>query len=121
MSDYYIWVLAAAVIGFMVWRMMRNRISADEARALIGAGAVVLDVRSSAEFASGKVPGVRNLPLDEIGLRIGKMVPDKSTAVLCHCASGARSGSAAAHLRSMGYAQAFNLGSFQRAAAIMKK
>lgn len=69
------------------------------------AGAVQLvDVRTPQEFASGHVPGARNLPIEEFTLndpRLGWL--DKSSPVYAICASGARSSIAARHLASGGY------------------
>ena len=41
-------------------------------------GAVLLDVRESGEYAQGRIPGSRNLPLSQIN-RAEQMVPDKTT------------------------------------------
>lgn len=52
----------------------------------------VLDVRQSAEFDDGHIPGALNIPLHELGERSGE-VPDGEVWV--HCASGYRSSIAA--------------------------
>ncbi|MDZ4235966.1 MAG: rhodanese-like domain-containing protein, partial [Dietzia sp.] len=62
------------------------------AKALDAHRPVVLDVRQSGEFDSGHIPGALNIPLHEIGERIGE-VPDGEVWV--HCASGYRSSIAA--------------------------
>lgn len=61
----------------------------------------VIDVRSRAEFAGGHVAGSINIPLQEIGERIGEIRSMNKKIVLC-CASGARSNSATDYLRSQG-------------------
>lgn len=121
MNDYGVWLLGAAIIGFFFFRTMRGRIGAERARQMIKEGAVLLDVRTSGEFAQGRIRGTKNVPLDELRHRIVKMVPDKNTGILCHCASGMRSGAAASQLRGMGYTRAFNLGSFQRAGSLVSE
>jgi phage shock protein E len=52
-------------------------------------GGTLVDVRSAAEFANGNAPGTINIPLSELGSRLGEM-PKSSPVVVC-CASGTRS------------------------------
>ena len=102
---------------FLLRRM--GQISAKEARQQLGNGALVIDVRTPGEFASGHLPKAISMPLDEIESRIARHVPDKNKVLLLHCQSGMRSGVAKRKLRAMGYTQAFNLGSLSRAAQIV--
>lgn len=73
--------------------------SAEVATAL-AAGAVVVDVRTPAEFAQGHVPGAVNLPVDVVGDRAGELPQDR--IVVVYCASGGRSARAATTLRRLG-------------------
>jgi phage shock protein E len=72
---------------------------------------LIIDVRSPSEFAAGHVRGALNIPLDRFADEIARQVPDKSTAVLLCCASGARSGMACNFMQQMGYQQVSNGGS----------
>ncbi len=72
--------------------------------------ALVLDVRSPAEFASGHLPGSINIPLQQLRQNLAS-VPKGKQIITC-CASGMRSASAAQILRSQGY-DATNGGSWQ--------
>lgn len=74
-------------------------------------GAVVVDVRSAMEFASGNAPGSVNIPLGELGSRLSE-IPKTVPVVLC-CASGTRSGMAKMVLKKNGYAQVFNVGKWR--------
>ncbi len=69
--------------------------------ALIREGAVIVDVRSSGEFAGGHIPGSINIPLDRIQ---GKMAELKKSgrAVITCCRSGNRSGMAKSILAAAG-------------------
>lgn len=73
-------------------------------------GAVLIDVRTRGEFAGGHIAGSLNLPLDELPARIASVAPDKDAPLLLFCASGARSGRAAAFLAGQGYTQVHNGG-----------
>lgn len=70
--------------------------------------AVIIDVRSPAEFAGGHVEGAVNLPLDRFVDGYPQVAPDKQQRVVLYCASGARSEQAVQYLVAQGYAQAVN-------------
>ena len=76
----------------------------DKARA--EKSAVVLDVRSAEEFASGHVPGAVNIPVTGKGSEeFDKAVKaiDSAAPVLVHCRSGKRSAIAIEKLKKMGF------------------
>lgn len=79
--------------------------------ALVKEGAVILDVRSKAEFSGGHVKGSVNIPLGEISQQI-KRYPNKEKPIITCCASGMRSGSAKGLLESMGYTKVYNAGAW---------
>lgn len=68
--------------------------------------AVVVDVREPSEFAAGHLPNARNIPVAELERRVGEL-PGSKPVLLC-CATGVRSGRAAATLGKDGR-QVFNL------------
>lgn len=72
-------------------------------------GAVLLDVRTPAEYAQGRVPGSRNLPLQELH-KVDKIIKDRNTPVYVYCQSGARSRQSAILLKQMGYTDVSDLG-----------
>ena len=96
-------------------------VSADAARAYLKQGALVVDVRSAEEFKAGHLPDVLNIPLGEIQDSLPRRVTDKNQVLLLHCLSGTRSGLARRELKSMGYANVFNLGSYGRAKKILNQ
>lgn len=114
-------LIPAAVVIAIVLLKKRGQISSAEALKLLRSNALVIDVRSRAEFNSGHLPRAINIPLDEIGSAAAKLLPDKKQALLLHCASGMRSGIARGKLTGMGYTQVFNLGSYGRAESIVSR
>jgi rhodanese-related sulfurtransferase len=95
------------------------KISSKTAREYLSHGAAVIDVRSAGEFTAGHLPMAINIPLSEIETVTGRKVSDKSQVILLHCQTGVRSRQAMKRLRALGYANAFNLGSYDRAAQIV--
>jgi len=75
---------------------------------LVRNGAVILDVRSKAEYQSGHIKGSVNIPLDTLTANIKKV--DKSKTIVTCCASGMRSASARSILQSNGYTNVYNGG-----------
>ena len=80
---------------------------------------MLIDVRSKAEFNSGHLPKAVNMPLDEIESSMPRRVKDMDQVLLLHCQGGSRSSAAVKKLNAMGYAKAFNLGSYGRAARVL--
>ena len=77
--------------------------------ALVQEGAIILDVRSKGEYASGHIKGSINIPVDQLSGNFGKL-KDKNKAIITCCASGMRSASAKGILKSNGYTQVYNGG-----------
>lgn len=78
---------------------------------LIKEGAVIIDVRSKSEFASGHVKGSINIPLEQIAASAEKLKLHKH--VITCCRSGNRSGMAKRTLESKGLKNVTNGGSWQ--------
>jgi len=70
-------------------------------------GVRLLDVRTDAEIAQGKIPQGEPLPLHLIPLRLAEM--DKNATTVFYCRSGGRSGQAAAFAAANGFTEVFNL------------
>ncbi len=81
-------------------------------KALVNQGAEIMDVRTKGEFASGHIKGSKNIPLNTLNSNL-KHFKDKEKAYLLCCASGMRSGSAKSILKSNGYSNVYNAGSWQ--------
>lgn len=75
---------------------------------MVNSGAVLLDVRTPAEFSSGHVEGAKHIPVAELKTRIEEL--DAETPVVVYCRSGRRSHQAAVVLQARGFAVA-NMGS----------
>lgn len=83
----------------------------EAAKEALENGAIIIDVRTPAEYSGGHVKGSVNIPLNEISSKVGKIKAYKKPIVTC-CRSGARSGSAASILKGQGI-EVHNGGSWQ--------
>ena len=76
-------------------------ISAGQARELLKAGAVLLDVRESVEWKQGHAPEAIHVPMSRVS-QVEALI-DKDARVLVLCRSGHRAKLATTQLRSLGY------------------
>jgi putative FmdB family regulatory protein len=67
---------------------------------------VLLDVRSAPEHAARAIGGSVHIPLPELSGRIAELERFRDREIICYCASGARSASAAHLLKKRGFAAA---------------
>lgn len=109
--------LAAAVTLFGC--NAQAELSEAEARDYLKRGALVVDVRTVEEFQTKRLTNVINIPLDEVKTKFPTVVTNKGDVVLLHCRSGRRSSTAVGQLRTLGYTNVFNLGSFEQARKVL--
>jgi phage shock protein E len=77
---------------------------------LIAGGATIIDVRTISEYKNGHLSNAINLPLDTLSSKISTL--DNSKAIITCCASGMRSASAKSLLKSYGFTEVHNGGSW---------
>jgi len=63
--------------------------------------AIIIDVRTKAEYTQGAIPGSKNIPLQILNSKISEIKKLNRPVIAC-CASGMRSASAASVLRNSG-------------------
>lgn len=112
-------MLFAAVVvsgGMLLWpfiaRLARpgQEIGPVEAVQLINRrDAVVIDVRSAADFKSGHITNARNIPEAELDGRTKELEKLKARPIIVSCARGNTSGKVAARLRKAGFAEVVSL------------
>ena len=87
-------------------------ISIDDAKALHGQdGVVFLDVREPAEVVGGKVAGAVAIPRGVLEWQTEALEGAKTVVV--YCATGGRAALAGATLKSLGFADVWNVGGFK--------
>ncbi len=68
--------------------------------------AILIDVRTPPEYREGHIPGVANIPLDELEKRLGEIPRDKKVVLICR--TGNRSAQGTKLLRGKGFDNVFN-------------
>jgi phage shock protein E len=65
--------------------------SGTDFKKLVAEGAIIVDVRTPAEYKSGHIQGSLNIPVDVIKGKVDDLRKKNKTIITC-CRSGARSG-----------------------------
>jgi len=104
-------VLALAVLAYEASRARSGGQSVGpmDAVRLLNQGAVMLDVRSQAEFDSGHILDSRHIPQDQLASSAETLKKYKDKVVIACCESGMRSGAAARVLQAQGFTKVVNL------------
>ena len=111
------WIALALVSGILlIWPSLRRGASGTRDFSVTEAvlwmnreHALVLDVRNSAEFATGHIAEARNIPLETLPEQLKSLQKYKTKPVLVHCQAGMRSAKACQLLKQAGFANVGNL------------
>lgn len=68
--------------------------------------AILIDIRTPGEYRAGHIPGVVNIPLDELEQRMMEIPKDKKVVLICR--TGNRSAQGTKLLRSKGFTNVYN-------------
>lgn len=91
-------------------KAMVQSVTCSEMKELVKDGAVLVDVRTLAEYKSGHLDEAVNLPVETIADTIGNEISDKDTKIVLYCRSGNRSATAGQTLIDMGYKNVYDMG-----------
>jgi phage shock protein E len=107
-----LWAVVA-IIAVAAWmsfgRASHARVTSAEAQRLVTAGARLVDVRASFEFAAGHLPGAINVPVQQLDQRLAELEP-KDKPIVVYCRSGHRSQVAYDKLKAAGFTNLHDLG-----------
>jgi rhodanese-related sulfurtransferase len=87
-------------------RQRITELAPGEVKALVAAGAVLIDVRDKEEFDRGHIDGAVNISRGTLEMRIAEVAADKSARIVCYCGGGNRGALATDTLVRMGYSNA---------------
>lgn len=105
-------VLWGALFGSLLFSLFspKNKTSKTKLMELLNDGALLLDVRTRSEYASGHVKNSKNIPLDKLGESLKTL--DKEQNIIVVCASGMRSSQAVSLMKKNGFTNCHNGGSW---------
>ena len=105
---------AALAVAVLVYEFSRARNAGEtvgpmDAVRLLNQGALLLDVRSQAEFDSGHVIDARHVPQEDVAASAETLKRYREKVVIACCESGMRSSAAARLLKAQGFTKVVNL------------
>ncbi|RYZ39330.1 MAG: rhodanese-like domain-containing protein [Sphingobacteriales bacterium] len=95
---------------YIAYRSYRMATQTDGLPELVRKGAVILDVRTVAEFERGHIDGATNIPLSK--LHHGPIPLDTGATIITVCSHGLRSVKAVSVLQERGYHHVYNGGAW---------
>jgi rhodanese-related sulfurtransferase len=101
--------LVAAAYEFSRARSGGQAVGPTDAVRLLNQGALLVDVRTQAEFDSGHIVDARHLPQEQTAQAGETLKRFKDKVVITCCETGMRSGATARVLRTQGFTNAVNL------------
>lgn len=111
-------MIALSLLGtFFLYRLIKNQLMKKKIPQLMKNGAVIIDVRTPAEFNFGHNEKSINIPLDQFKIEISKKINDKNKTYILCCASGARSANAMMIMKACGYNHVINAGRWKNTLA----
>ena len=86
----------------MIFNFIKSLLgSATDFKKLVENGALIVDVRTAAEYQKGHIKGSVNIPVDQIKSKAEQLKAKNKSVITC-CKSGARSGMAKSILKAQG-------------------
>ena len=101
--------LVAAAYEFSRARSGGQAVGPSDAVRLLNKGAVVIDLRSQAEFDAGHIIDARHLPLEDLAKAGETLKRYRDKVVITCCESGTRAAASARELGAQGFTQVVNL------------
>lgn len=114
-KNIFLIMIALVSGGMLIWPLLRRGtggpwINTLAATQLINrSDALVVDLRSTEDYAKGHILGAKSIPLADLERRAGELDKHKAKPVILHCGDGNRAGGGVATLRRKGFDSVHNL------------
>ena len=116
MTGWIVMIVAAVLVaGFFLISKTKAGEASREAHGweLIAQGALLVDVRSQAEFDAGHLEGALLIPHTDVAARLSEFGSDKNRPIVLYCRSGNRAGKAEDVLVANGFTNIHNAGGYE--------
>ncbi|MGA7161633.1 MAG: rhodanese-like domain-containing protein [Bacteroidota bacterium] len=106
-EQIYFYIIIGIVLVLYVRRQLLARslanYSGEEAKQKVASGSILLDVRTTGERKANSIPKSLHIPVQELSARIKELEKYRGKEIICYCASGRRSVTAALKLKKAGF------------------
>jgi rhodanese-related sulfurtransferase len=115
-ENWYLFAALVVILVMIAWSPLLRLVYGIRTSAVQGAvnlinreSAIIVDVCEPAEFQQGHLPRAMNIPLANLGARVGELEKYREQPILVTCRSGNRSIRGALTLRKNGFVQVYSL------------
>ncbi len=108
METQYQYVAFGVLVAVLGLKFFKAHQTHKKVKKFMKNNALIIDVRSSEEFAGAANPKSKNIPLDTLAKKAKEL--DKNKPIIVCCASGMRSAMAASLLKKQGFKEVINAG-----------
>lgn len=112
-NHWMLFVALAVILGLLAYNLVyagRGSLDPLQATQLINSeGALVVDVRPTADFSQGHIINALNIPMNGFKNQLGTLQKFKDRPILVNCRSGSQSSMACQQLRKEGFPTVYNL------------
>jgi rhodanese-related sulfurtransferase len=113
------WILSSALVAVLLLMVLNELWTAwsgdkplpptEAVRLINDKNALLIDVRSPADFKKGHILNAVNVPTGRLEERAAELAKTKPAAVICYCAMGTAAPQATTRLRKLGFAAVYSL------------
>jgi phage shock protein E len=103
-----LFILVVLFLVVIMYLAIKSRMTGIAIQKALQSGALVIDVRSPQEYASGHFSTAINIPYDQIEQRLRELGEDKNRPIVLYCYAGIRSAPAERILRANGFVSIIN-------------
>lgn len=113
-DNWYLFLVAIASAAALFWPLVSGGALGaltitDAVQRINKEKALIVDVRTPAEFATGTILGAKNVELSQLAEKLPAVAKSKEQAIVLICATGNRSQGAARVAKRLGYTQALSM------------
>ena len=113
-DNWYLFLVAIASAAALFWPLVSGGALgaltiSDAVQRINKEKALVVDVRTPAEFGTGTILGAKNVELSQLAEKLPVVAKSKEQAIVLICATGTRSQGAARVAKRLGYTQALSM------------
>ena len=95
-------------------------VGSGKIKATLRKGAIIIDVRTAAEYDRGHIPDALNIPVDRITISQQRIKAANKPVIVC-CNSGDRSNTALQLLKEQGLKEVYNGGSWEKLLKLLRR
>lgn len=112
-NHWFLFLALIVIIGLLAYNLIvggKGSVGPLQATEMVNhRDAVIIDVRSAADFAKGHIINALNIPMNGFKNQLATLNKHKGKPIIVNCRSGSQSSMACGQLRKAGFEEVYNL------------